>query len=68
MTKIIELIDDLRLNQQIQSRKKAYIDMCNWRLRLFSKFMKEKFNIVEAEEVKLLHIKKCIQYRQEIGR
>ncbi|GEM_PF-3612926 len=29
MTKIIELMDDLRLNQQIQSRKKAYIDACS---------------------------------------
>lgn len=68
MTKIIELIDDLRLNQQIQSRKKAYIDMCNWRLRLFAKFMKDEFNIAEAEEVKPLHIKKYIQYRQELNR
>lgn len=68
MTKIIELMDDLRLNQQIQSRKKAYIDACSWRLSIFAKFMKDEFKIVEAEEVKPLHIKKFIQYRQESGR
>lgn len=42
--------------------------MCNWRLSLFAKFMKYEFNVFEAEKVKPLHIKKYIQYRQELNR
>ncbi|MGA3602409.1 hypothetical protein [Lysinibacillus agricola] len=33
MSEILELIDDFRLNQQIQERKPAYIDLCTYRLK-----------------------------------
>lgn len=67
MSKIIELIDDFRLNQQIQSRKKAYIEMCIWRLNDFKEYMKSEFDVDEVEEVKAIHVKRYIQARQEAG-
>lgn len=67
MSKIIELIDDFRLNQQIQSRKKAYIDLCIWRLNDFKEYMKSEFDVDEVEEVKAVHVKRYIQMRQEVG-
>lgn len=68
MTKIIELVDDLKLNQQIEGKKKAYIDSVQYRLFEFSKFIKSEYQIIEAEEVEAKHIKRFIQHRQERGK
>ncbi|AXI08147.1 recombinase [Oceanobacillus zhaokaii] len=68
MAKIIELIDDFRLNQQIEDRKSEYIDLCMYRLKRWRKFMADEFKIVEVEDVKPIHIKKYIQYCQQLGK
>lgn len=67
MTKITELIDEFKLNQQIQNRKKKYVEMCIWRLNSFKKFLADEFQVYEIEEVKAIHLKKYIQFRQNRG-
>lgn len=67
MTKIIELIDDFQLNQRIQGRKKHYIELCIYRMNRWKDYMKNEFDIDDVEAVKTIHIKKFIQYLQELG-
>jgi len=67
VTKILELIDDFKLNQQIQGRKPKYVEMCIWRLTRWYEFMRDELVILEVEEVQPLHIKKYIQHRQQLG-
>ena len=67
MTKIKELLDDFKLNQQIEGRKPKYIDICSWRLSRWNEFMKSEFSIVEVEDIQAIHIKKYIQHRQQLG-
>ncbi|UNK19275.1 tyrosine-type recombinase/integrase [Paenibacillus sp. N3/727] len=68
MTKINELIEDFRLNQEILGREKKYIDLCLYRLNRWEKFTVKVLGVIEAEDVKPLHIKKYIQERQRVGR
>ena len=68
MSKIIELIDDFRLNQQIQNRTPEYIDLCMYRLKRWYGFMINEFEIVEVEDVQQLHMKKYIQHCQKLGK
>lgn len=68
MSKIMELIDDFRLNQQIQDRKPEYIDLCMYRLKRWHDFMVNEYGIIDVEEVQPLHIKKYIQNCQQLGR
>ena len=67
LTKILELIDDFKLNQQIQGRKPKYVEMCIWRLTRWQEFMKDELGILEVEDVQPIHIKKFIQHRQHLG-
>lgn len=67
MVKIIELIDDFKLNQQVQGRTPKYVEMCIWRLKRWYEFMFDEFEVTEIEQVQSLHIKKFIQYRQLLG-
>lgn len=67
MLKMTELIDDFKFNQEIQNRRKRYIDLCMWRLKSFKEFLWNEFNIDDAEEIQAIHIKKYIQYRQNRG-
>jgi integrase/recombinase XerD len=68
MTKIKELIEDFKLNQEILGREKKYVDLCMFRLYRWEKFAVQQLGVTEAEEVNQLHIKKYIQERQLIGR
>lgn len=67
MTRITELLDDFKLNQQIEGRKPKYIDICSWRLKRWNEFMQIEFSIEEVEDIKPLHIKKYIQHRQQLA-
>ncbi|MDQ6468029.1 tyrosine-type recombinase/integrase [Exiguobacterium acetylicum] len=67
MTKITELLDDFKLNQQVQGRMAKYIEMCIWRLSRWKDFMQEELSVEEVEEVRPIHIKRYIQYRQQLG-
>lgn len=67
MTRIMELIDDFKLNQEIIGRKPKYIEMCVWRLRRWQAFMEVEYEIQDVEQVQPIHIKKYIQYRQKLG-
>ena len=67
MVKILELIDDFKLNQQVLGRRPKYVEMCIWRLIRWQRFMKDELSIVDIEDVQPLHIKKYIQYRQLLG-
>ncbi|MER2000011.1 MAG: tyrosine-type recombinase/integrase [Lysinibacillus sp.] len=67
MVKILELIDDFLLNQQIQGRKPKYMEQCSWRLMAWQKFMLREFEIIEVEDVKPIHMKKYIFYKQQLG-
>lgn len=67
MTKINELIEDFRLNQEILGREKKYIDLCLFRLWRWEKFTVNVLGIVETEDVTPLHIKRYIQERQRVG-
>ncbi|MET0958937.1 MAG: site-specific integrase, partial [Psychrobacillus psychrotolerans] len=68
MSKIIELIDDFRLNQQIQDRTPEYIDLCMYRIKRWYSFMVNEFESVEVEDVQQLHMKKYIQHCQQLGK
>lgn len=68
MTKINELLDDFRLNQEILGREKKYIDVCLFRLRRWERYMVEELGVNDIEDVTQLHIKKFIQERQRVGR
>lgn len=67
MTKILELIDDFQLNQQIEGRKEEYIYLCTYRLNRWNNYMKSEFHVEDAEEVKPIHIKKYIQLCQHMA-
>ncbi|WP_404457743.1 tyrosine-type recombinase/integrase [Oceanobacillus kapialis] len=67
MTRITDLLEDFKLNQQIEGRKPKYIDLCSWRLSRWNKFMQTGFSIEEVEDVQAIHIKKYIQQRQQAG-
>ncbi|RUT43261.1 recombinase [Paenibacillus anaericanus] len=67
MTKINELIEDFRLNQEILGREKKYIDLCLFRLWRWEEFTVNVLSIVETEDVTPLHIKRYIQERQRVG-
>lgn len=68
MDEIFELIEDFELNQQVQERKKEYVELCKYRLTRWCNYMDEKFNITEVEEVKPIHIKRYIRYCQQLGK
>ncbi|MGG0411176.1 tyrosine-type recombinase/integrase [Peribacillus simplex] len=67
MVKIMELLDDFKLNQQIQGRKPKYIEMCIWRLTRWYEFMRDEMKVEEVENIQPIHIKKYIQHRQQLG-
>ncbi|URN95139.1 MAG: tyrosine-type recombinase/integrase [Candidatus Pristimantibacillus lignocellulolyticus] len=67
MTKIKELIEDFKLNQEILGREKKYVDLCLFRLYRWEKFTVNVLRVTETEEVTQLHIKKYIQERQREG-
>lgn len=68
MSRINGLIDDFKLNQEIQGRKKEYIEGCMYRLRRWMEFSIEQLGIEEAEEVNSMHNKKYIQHCQGRGK
>ncbi|MFD2334368.1 tyrosine-type recombinase/integrase [Cohnella sp. GCM10020058] len=68
MTKIHELIEDFKLNQQILGRVKKYVDLCMFRLYRWERFTVKELGVLEVEEVTQLHIKKYIQERQRVGK
>ncbi|KOS67125.1 recombinase [Lysinibacillus contaminans] len=68
MSKIIELIDDFRLNQEIQDRKPEYVTLCLYRLNRWNEFMLDFYSITEVEDVKPMHLKKYIQHCQHLGK
>lgn len=53
MSKIIEMIDDFRFNQEVLGRKSRYIEVCMYRLNVWRNFM-ESLGVFEVEEAKLL--------------
>ncbi len=67
MSKIIDMIDDFRMNQEIMRRKPRYIDVCMYRLKMLKDFI-ETIEVYEVEEVKPIHVKKFIKERQNFGR
>lgn len=67
MAKIVEMIDDLKLNKEILGRKKAYINIWMYRLDIWKAFMKDALGITHVEDIKPLHIKRYIQERQSAG-
>ncbi|SEG79616.1 tyrosine-type recombinase/integrase [Paenibacillus sp. UNC499MF] len=68
MTKIKELIEDFKLNQEILGREKKYVDLCMFRLYRWERFTVKELGVTEAEGVTQLHIKKYIQERQRVGK
>lgn len=68
VTKIIELIDDFKIEQQVKGRKEEYIATCSWRLSRWQDFIKDNYSIDDVEEVKSKHIKQYIIHAQKLGR
>lgn len=66
-TKIIELMDDFKIEQQVKGRKKEYINLCYYRIDRWGKFIESEFAIEDAEAVKPKHIKQYILYTQNRG-
>lgn len=62
VTKILELIEDFRLNQQIEGRKEENIHLCTYRLNRWYNYMKNEFHVEDTEEVKPIHIKNKFSY------
>ncbi|WP_214890340.1 tyrosine-type recombinase/integrase [Exiguobacterium sp. s142] len=67
MNEILVLMDDFKLNQQIQGRQSKYIEMCVWRLTKWQEFMKLHMAVEYVEEVKAIHVKKYIQHHKQLG-
>ncbi len=67
LTKITEFIDDFKLNLQVIGRSPKYIEMCIWRLKRWQDYMESEYEIQDVEGVEAIHIKKYIQYRQQLG-
>ncbi len=67
MTRINELIDDFKLNQEVLGRVKKYVDLCMFRLHRWESFIVSGLGVTEVEDVTALHIKKYIQDRQSVG-
>ncbi|WP_197143224.1 hypothetical protein [Lysinibacillus sphaericus] len=57
MTKILELIDDFKLNQQIQGRKLKHVEMCIWRLTRWAELIKDELRRLEVEDFQPINIK-----------
>ena len=51
MTKIKELIQDFKLNQEILGRVKRYIDVCMFRLYRWERFMEKELGIQERQRL-----------------
>ena len=68
LVKIIELVDDFKVEQQVQGRKKEYIDLCNWRLRKWLAYMSEQLAIEDVEQVQPKHIKQFVLFEQQSGK
>lgn len=62
LTKIIELMDDFKIEQQVKR-----INLCYYRLDRWRKFIESEFAIEDAEAVKTKHIKQYILYVQNRG-
>ncbi|KRE94916.1 recombinase [Paenibacillus sp. Soil766] len=67
MTKIKELIEDFKLNQEILGREKRYVDLCVFRLYRWEEFTVKVLGVAETEDVTQFHIKRFIQDRQRVG-
>lgn len=67
MVKISDLIDDFKMNQQIQGRKDRYIDLTTYRLKRWQNYMESEYRISEIENVKPIHIKEYIRHCQLKG-
>lgn len=67
MTKITELIQDFKLNQEILGRAEKYVEGCMFRLERWERFTTQELDVHHAEDVTSIHIKKFIQDRQRIG-
>lgn len=68
MARIIEMIDDFKLNQEILGRKQAYIKVCLYHLNIWKDFMVDELGVSHVEDVKPLHMKRYIQERQNVGK
>ncbi|MCL1698312.1 tyrosine-type recombinase/integrase [Lysinibacillus sp. BPa_S21] len=68
MTKIIELMDDFKIEQQIKGRKQDYIEQCHFRLNKWRNYVHCNFEIDDVEEVKAKHIKQYILHAQKLGK
>ena len=55
------------MNQEIIGRKPKYVQMCIWRLKRWQEFMEVECGIENIELVEAVHIKRYIQYRQQLG-
>jgi hypothetical protein len=53
MTKIKELIEDFKLNQEILGREKRYVDLCVFRLYRWEKFTVKVLGVTSGPCVKL---------------
>ena len=68
MVRIIELIDDFKMNQEIVGRKPKYVEMCIWRLKRWQEFMVQECEVTDVEgAIEPIRIKKYIQYPQQLG-
>lgn len=67
MVKISDLIEEFKLNQQIQGRKDKYMELTSYRLNRWLSFMEENYNVTEIEKVIPKHIKEYIHFCQKRG-
>ncbi|KAA8756541.1 tyrosine-type recombinase/integrase [Paenibacillus sp. UASWS1643] len=67
MTKITELIQDFKLNQEILGRAREYVEICMFRLGRWERFITKELDVHHAEDISSHHIKRYIQERQRIG-
>jgi len=68
VSRINELIDDFKMNQQIQGRKKEYVEGCMYRLGRWMEFTNNEKGIEDVEKVTSMDIKKYILNCQERGK
>ena len=67
MVKISDLIDDFKINQQIQGRKEKYMELTTYRLNRWLTFMVDEYSVTEIEDVTPRHIKEYIRHCLSLG-
>lgn len=64
---LTKLLDEFLIEMKLQNRTERTIKSVRNNNKLFFKWLENEYNITEVEEVKRIHVKIYIQYKQSLG-